>query len=811
MTLVDAINYALSGEAILFAGSGFSYGAKNIKKESFRVGDGLRDAIAKDCGIGETTQSLSVTAQYYIKKKSPQDLISLLKDEFSVYSIEAWHNKLLSLPWKRIYTTNYDSVVETAAKNNTKSMTPVVLSDKLSEQDISNICVHLNGYIDRLNIETLNNEFKLTDTSYSCDVLEGNEWFDLFKEDLISSSAIIIIGYSMQFDLDIKRLLSSPAIKKKVLFIDKANPDPISQSLLEEYGDCEFIGVDGFADKVNEAQKKFVPSLEHKKFKSFEHEFHKTKVPIELSFTELNNFYTNGEFIEGLLSDKHGEYQYIINRDWAAKILRIYRQKKIILLLSDLGNGKSIFCKILRDQLRQENVNVFTFVNEFEGITDEIDQICSDKSKHTFVIFDNYKSKLHILSKFKYRDTSKMTFVLSARKAVNPTNTPIIRALNVQENDISVFFLDQLSSNEIDSLVYIIQRNALYSSSMQDRSCESIKYYIENECRSRFSSVLLRAYNSSDIKSRITQLWNESKEEPVAIRHLAIIALMKAVMGMELNIAQMLDLLGIDFVLISGKDSPLINEFFNFDGDDIKIKSSIIAQELLKTVVGIENLIDTMKAIIHKADIEYECNHNYEELLKNLVSHSHFKIFDITPQNQELIVKFYNDIRNYSFCQNNLFFWEQFASACVDCQNYSTAKQCLQNAYTMAKEKAKIGFEPFHVTNIEARCIIEELLFNANIGSKVTSSEAIETLVRCHNMLLKYYDNPENNVSYTFRVAYKYVDIFKLWKDEFNPREKSIFIEKKTEIIRLMKAKQHDSAFTGHPLLHWIEDLEACK
>ena len=158
-----------------------------------------------------------------------------------------------------------------------------------------------------------------------------------------------------------------------------------------------------------------------------------------------------------------------------------------------------------------------------------------------------------------------------------------------------------------------------------------------------------------------------------------------------------------------------------------------------------------------------------------------------------------------------MFFWEQFASACVDCQNYSTAKQCLQNAYTMAKEKAKIGFEPFHVTNIEARCIIEELLFNANIGSKVTSSEAIETLVRCHNMLLKYYDNPENNVSYTFRVAYKYVDIFKLWKDEFNPREKSIFIEKKTEIIRLMKAKQHDSAFTGHPLLHWIEDLEACK
>lgn len=98
MTLMDAINYALSGEAILFAGSGFSYGAKNVKENSFRVGDGLRDVIAKDCGIQNTTQMLSVVAQYYIRKKSDEDLITLLKDEFSVRSVQEWHNELLSLP-----------------------------------------------------------------------------------------------------------------------------------------------------------------------------------------------------------------------------------------------------------------------------------------------------------------------------------------------------------------------------------------------------------------------------------------------------------------------------------------------------------------------------------------------------------------------------------------------------------------------------------------------------------------------------------------------------------------------------------------
>lgn len=465
----------------------------------------------------------------------------------------------------------------------------------------------------------------------------------------------------------------------------------------------------------------------------------------------------------------------------------------------------------MRDQLRKENVNVFTLINDLHDVSNEIDRICADKSKHTFVIIDDYKSKLHILSKFKYQNLSKVTFVLTARRAVNPTNVQIINSLNIDEKEIKVIFLDTLERTEIDELAYVIQTNSLYSLDMKDRSLDSIKDYIENECHARFSSILLKAYNSSDIKARLIKLWADSNEKSPQVRHLAVIALIKAVMGVDLNIAQMLDLLEIDFVLLSGKESPLLNEFFNFDGDDIKIKSSVVARELLKTVIGIENLIETMKKIIYKADLESKTNYMYEELLKNLVSHSHFRIFSNTPQNQERILKFYDDIRNYTFCQNNLFFWEQFASACIDCQNYSTANQCLKNAYTIAKEKAIMGFVPFHITNIQARCLIEELLYKANVGPVPSASEAIEILVKCHNLLLKHYENPENNVSYTFRVAYKYVSVFNLWKDKFNAREKSIFIEKKTEVLRLMKQKETNSAFIGHPLSQWIKELESCK
>ena len=48
MNLQEAINYALDGTAILFTGSGFSYGAANIDNNGFITGLALRDFLAND-------------------------------------------------------------------------------------------------------------------------------------------------------------------------------------------------------------------------------------------------------------------------------------------------------------------------------------------------------------------------------------------------------------------------------------------------------------------------------------------------------------------------------------------------------------------------------------------------------------------------------------------------------------------------------------------------------------------------------------------------------------------------------------------
>lgn len=93
----------------------------------------------------------------------------------------------------------------------------------------------------------------------------------------------------MQYDIDFKRLLASPRIREKVIFVEKSNPDPIDESILRNYGDCKFIGVEIFANKLIEAKNAYTPHILHE-YKSFIYEYRKTVTPLNITFSGLNDF-----------------------------------------------------------------------------------------------------------------------------------------------------------------------------------------------------------------------------------------------------------------------------------------------------------------------------------------------------------------------------------------------------------------------------------------------------------------------------------------------------------------------------------------
>ena len=133
--------------------------------------------------------------------------------------------------------TNYDNLLEVAYAKSSRRLTPVTLSDdilKIPKNDT--LCVHLNGYIDRLTRDTIGSEIKLTEPSYITSSVAESDWATLFRQDIRAARSVFFLGYSLH-DLDIKRILFESAdLREKCFFIIGQNPKSATIRRASQFG-----------------------------------------------------------------------------------------------------------------------------------------------------------------------------------------------------------------------------------------------------------------------------------------------------------------------------------------------------------------------------------------------------------------------------------------------------------------------------------------------------------------------------------------------------------------------------------------------
>jgi hypothetical protein len=236
----------LAGRALLFTGAGFSLGAVNLRGTPFKAGGALARHLANLTGLPETTE-LEDAAEWFANKLGKDRLVEELQNEFTVKEVAQAHVEHLRYPWHRIYTTNYDNVAETAAAQGGKRLTPATLDDSIQALPrTGTLCVHLNGYIDNLNPETLNTEIKLTNTSYLTNIVAGSHWATTLQQDMDAVRAVFFVGYSTA-DIDIRRLIyERPALKDKSFFVIGRQDDPVAAQKISRFGTIPDLDLDGF-------------------------------------------------------------------------------------------------------------------------------------------------------------------------------------------------------------------------------------------------------------------------------------------------------------------------------------------------------------------------------------------------------------------------------------------------------------------------------------------------------------------------------------------------------------------------------------
>lgn len=287
MDIIQAIKNAMDGEATLFLGAGFSIGGINSSGNTIVSGSELSAKLCCAMGI-EQSDDLTTTASRYVDDRvygrGVIELINLLKSELACTETMEMQNSICELPWIRIYTTNYDNVIEVASEKvgRTRNSITATSTRYVPGENLVEAIIHINGYIKGLNESKFEDEFKITDDNYIKDGFLESPWGDLFKTDLERSKAIVFIGYSLDYDQDIKKVLARLGIKDKCVFIDIPTIKDNNAYKLEKYGELYKIGVEGFSNEIQKVKCTYSPHKRILKLQGFK------QIQIEEYYTDEN-------------------------------------------------------------------------------------------------------------------------------------------------------------------------------------------------------------------------------------------------------------------------------------------------------------------------------------------------------------------------------------------------------------------------------------------------------------------------------------------------------------------------------------------
>ncbi|WP_319477089.1 SIR2 family protein [Marispirochaeta aestuarii] len=766
MDIDTSIYHVLNGDAVLFTGSGFSYGAINQNNEKFKTGNNLAKKLYDEVSLPFENEPLEEAVEEYLEKYTKNDLIKLLKNEFTVKQYSNHHKVLTEMNWKRIYTTNYDNIIKTISNEIGKQREDATLSDK--PWNISNkygMCLHLNGCIEKLDIDTLNEEFKLTEKSYLTEEFLNNDWITFFRDDLKNCKTIIFIGYSLNYDLDIKKILfNTEELKDKCFFIVSENESESNIRRMKKIGQVYPIGIEEYSEIILEKSKTHIPLEENEKalyaFKKYNNEY----VQKEIRDDDVYNFLVYGKVDLNILyqsiTNEHDLYHYAFNYEEIEQVKNWFDEGiKNVVLHSDLGNGKTIF----KDQLAIlciKDYDVYEILELCEGWEEELEFLMNQNRKK-MIIIENYSKYRKFFEKLLlYRNDENTYLFLTERTLLNTVN---LHNYNFKEENRKIIDINCLSNLNIDRLITLFNHYKFIWGKHSNKTHIQKKILIKKYCDSILQKVMINIVYSKDIINRFAKIYAQINENR-AYSRILLLSLLNSAMSFDLDVDEIVYLLDRDIVSdVSFREDPVVNELISFDNNQVKIKNSVLAKILLTKIKNLNLVFNMMTDIAIRAD-GYTIKNKYYHFLRKINSYTdlRFVFGDHKAFSKEIII-YFEKIKNLRFFRNNAHFWLQYAIARLELKEYDKADKCFNTAYSMCDENDTARY---FIDNHYSRFLLERALIkNAEI-------DPYKNFINAHDLLIN--SRQTNDAwDYTFKVALNnYEPYYKFYEKDFSNKQK---------------------------------------
>lgn len=760
--LRQAIDTVDDGRSILVLGSGYSLGATNSLGENMPLASQLAAMLAKEIDEDEGT-GLEEISGLYVELNGSEKLFEFLKKQFTCAAFSAEQKVIANVPWKRVYTTNYDDVFETsrdsAVQSPSRTTNPRALKEGLS-------CVHLNGFIRSVSPANFDDEIMLTDVQYLTNELRESPWASMLRSEFHSARNIFFIGYSL-YDFDITKILFESNRKKKIFFIQHEELRRSQNVKFKRYGTLYRIGIEKFAEFIENRKPSTDPDLKHGFLSNFQEVELSNIVPAQPRIDDMRPLLSKGilnmKCIAWDLAQNSNDYR--IKRPQLDSILpEVISLGDTVFVLGDIGSGKKFFVEELSLRYSNAEFRCFYFDGLSEDISDDIEYLeYVSRCSKTLVIFPDYYNHEHLLKLVRF----------GVPKCVLVT-TSTIAAYELSRNkpfddleDLLVVDLEKLSDHEIKGWNNLLDRNALWGE-RANQSAKAREKFIKDNCRSRLRDLLLFLFDQEQIRAEIRSVFDDavkSGEESTAqlIKFLAICA-----SNHDPSFSEVQEILGLKFarVITLGR-AHWTHELLALEDGRRSITSSIFAQYLLREFVSDRRIIDELSELALQLDNAARHNRNFSKLRNFPMRYSYVeRIFSNTGKREKL-VSYYEELRLRGLGINNPQFWLQYAIARMSFKDYVVAQDMFDTSYAKANQMS--DYDTYQIDNHYARFLFESAIHSRNLEI------AYAKLTEAHGILIAQMRSKKEG-HYPYRVASNYLDFVEAYADDMSSDELEQFV-----------------------------------
>ena len=767
MDIKEAFRYALDGDAILFLGAGFSLGARNKRGEDFPLANDLARHLTHALGETEAVP-LQIASELYVKSKGEVGLLDFLNQHLGVQTVGAHHRSFARPKWRRIYTTNYDAVFETAAHEEGRRIRPLVLTPRIppTKNDETD-CVHLNGYLPWANAQNLDAELILSETAYLTNRFLESSWVSLLRSDIEAARAVIFAGYSLA-DLDIGRILIAlDRIKRKCVFLVAPEPSRALRTTIEKFGTVAPIGVHAAAQGLDLVAESHEPTPRRPEFTSFQPLGESRTLITSPTAKNIFDLYVKGDVDAPLLARSLSEPtpSYVVRRgeiDEVAKVLD--HGAPVVIILSRLANGKTLLSECISATMR-DRFNVFTFTKETLSLADEI-RMLRTPDRPTLIVIDDYTKNIDVVRELRLGAGRNQYLLLTSRTPTHLTNRDRLQGI-LGEIQPTEFRIDTLREEELRALDSILRGAGLLGDTAAWSPERRIREIFQTRGASEFAGILLWLLESPVIRDKLAETFASLKGKK-HLQKVIIAAMILTHIGQNPDIDDIAEFIGADTInqMIFSEDTA-VADFLSFERRAAHPRSSLFAVAALRSLWNESRIPEVLEEMLRTAwKLRFD-NRRFDRIARDLMRYSTIRQIVPTGNPSHNVQEYYERIRNLPSCENNELFWLQFSIADIEAKQFDVAERHIKQSYALASKKR--GFDTFQIDNVQA------MFFLSREIEEQDKDRAFRSFVDAAKIIMRQMKE-RRHAYYPYRVASRFGEFWRRLAIHWNTEQKAVFI-----------------------------------